>query len=121
MTRYIDSEELAKRITENIKADAPEEKELIEWCKDECIRQGYAMPAADVVPKSEVEYLKEHLKCGVRSTKKQEKKSKNCKQILHSINLICTILCAEKMKQRKEPRVRFLMNLNIYLWTVKYR
>lgn len=54
MPRYIDLEEFAKRITENIKPDAPEEKELIEWCKDECIRQGYAMPTADVAPKSEV-------------------------------------------------------------------
>lgn len=49
MARYIDLEEFAKRITENIKPDAPEEKELIEWCKDECIRQGYAMPTANVV------------------------------------------------------------------------
>ena len=58
MARYIDLEELAKRINKNIKAGTPEEKELIEWCKDECIRQGYAMPLADVVPKSEVEELK---------------------------------------------------------------
>ena len=61
MARYIDLEELAKRINENIKPDTPEENALIEWCKDECIRQGYAMPTADVVPRSEVEKLEEHI------------------------------------------------------------
>ena len=55
MPRYIDLEELEKRINDNIKPETPEEKALIEWCKDECIRQAYAMPRADVVPKSEVE------------------------------------------------------------------
>ena len=57
MARYIDLEELAKRINDNIKADPMDdisESALIEWCKDECIRQAYAMPTADVVPKSEV-------------------------------------------------------------------
>jgi hypothetical protein len=49
MSRYIDLEELEKRINENIKPETLEEKALIEWCKDECIRQGYAMPTADVV------------------------------------------------------------------------
>lgn len=49
MARYIDLEELERRIKEHIKAETPEEKPLLEWCKDECIRQGYAMPAADVV------------------------------------------------------------------------
>lgn len=57
MARYIDLEELVKRINDNIKPENLEEKALIEWCKDECIRQGYAMPIADVVPKSEVEEL----------------------------------------------------------------
>ena len=55
MARYIDLEEFAKRINDNIKADPMDdisESALIEWCKDECIRQGYAMPVADVVPKS---------------------------------------------------------------------
>ena len=49
MSRYIDLKELEKRINENIKPETLEEKALIEWCKDECIRQGYAMPTADVV------------------------------------------------------------------------
>lgn len=49
MSRYIDLEELEKRINENIKPETLEEKALIEWCKDEYIRQGYAMPTADVV------------------------------------------------------------------------
>ena len=53
MARYIDLEELERRIKEHIKAETPEEKALIEWCKDECIRQAYAMPTADVAPKSE--------------------------------------------------------------------
>lgn len=48
MARYIDAEELAKRITKYVKAESREEKELVEWCKDECIRQGYCMPTADV-------------------------------------------------------------------------
>lgn len=55
MSRYIDLEELEKRINVNIKPETLEEKALIEWCKDECIRQGYAMPTADVV---EVRYGK---------------------------------------------------------------
>lgn len=55
MARYIDLEELEKRINENIKPDTPEEKDLIEWCKDECIRQAYAMPTADVAPRAEVD------------------------------------------------------------------
>ena len=57
MARYIDLEELKRRIKEHIKAETPEEKALIEWCKDECIRQGYAMPVADVVPQSEGEWI----------------------------------------------------------------
>ena len=58
MARYIDLNELERRIKKYVKHETPEEKELIEWCKDECIRQGYVMPVADVVPKSEVENLK---------------------------------------------------------------
>ena len=50
MSRYIDLEELEKRINDNIKPETLEEKALIEWCKDECIRQGYAMPTANVAP-----------------------------------------------------------------------
>lgn len=49
MPRYIDLKELKKRINENIKPETHEEKALIEWCKDECIRQAYCMPTADVV------------------------------------------------------------------------
>lgn len=57
MERYIDLEELIKRIRDNVLSDdnaTPYEMDLVEWCKDECIRQGYAMPTADVAPKSEV-------------------------------------------------------------------
>ena len=60
MARYIDLEEFERRIKAHIKADPMDsisESALIEWCKDECIRQGYAMPTADVVPKSEVENI----------------------------------------------------------------
>ena len=49
MSRYIDLTEFTERIKKHIKPDNLEEKALIEWCKDECIRQGYAMPIADVV------------------------------------------------------------------------
>ena len=49
MSRYIDLTEFAERIKKHIKPETLEEKALIEWCKDECIRQGYAMPTADVV------------------------------------------------------------------------
>lgn len=54
MPRYIDLIELEKRITENIKPETLEERALLEWCKDECIRQAYCLPIADVAPKSEV-------------------------------------------------------------------
>ena len=61
MARYIDAEVLERRIKKNIKPEIPEEKAFLEWCKDECIRQAYAMPTADVVPKSEV-YNDDHRK-----------------------------------------------------------
>lgn len=51
MARYIDLEELEKRIKKYVKPEIPEEKAFVEYYKDECIRQAYAMPAADVVPK----------------------------------------------------------------------
>ena len=57
MARYIDLEELERRIKKYVKPEIPEEKAFVEYYKDECIRQGYAMPVADVVPKSEVERL----------------------------------------------------------------
>lgn len=53
MSRYIDLEELERRIKENVLisggGNTPYEVDLLEWCRDECIRQGYAMPTADVV------------------------------------------------------------------------
>ncbi len=53
MSRYIDLEELERRIKENVPTsgdgNTPYEVDLLDWCKDECIRQGYAMPTADVV------------------------------------------------------------------------
>jgi hypothetical protein len=54
MARYIDLEELERRIKKHVKPEIPEEKAFVEYYKDECIRQGYAMPTADVVPKTEV-------------------------------------------------------------------
>lgn len=44
MDEYINRRELAERIGKYVKSETPEEKELIEWCKDECIRQAYCMP-----------------------------------------------------------------------------
>lgn len=53
MSRYIDLEVLERRIKENVPiyggGNTPYEVDLLEWCRDECIRQGYAMPTADVV------------------------------------------------------------------------
>lgn len=48
MPRYINLEELAKTIKKYVKANAPEDKEPIDWCTDECIKLGYTMPPADV-------------------------------------------------------------------------
>lgn len=76
MARYIDLEEIVKRINDNIKPETLEEKALIEWCKDECIRQAYAMPKADVVPKSEVDKAIDDLK---RYVILNENISKKCK------------------------------------------
>lgn len=45
MSQYINLIELEKRINENIKPETIEEKALLEWCKDECIRQAHALPA----------------------------------------------------------------------------
>ena len=44
ITRYIDLVEFEQRIKKYVKAETPEQKELVEWCKDECIRQAYCMP-----------------------------------------------------------------------------
>lgn len=55
MPRYIDLEELERRINEYVKMPryaSYEQRETADWCKDECIRQAYCMPTADVVPKS---------------------------------------------------------------------
>jgi hypothetical protein len=49
MMEYINRRELAERIGKYVKPETPEEKELIEWCKDECIRQAYCMPFVDAV------------------------------------------------------------------------
>lgn len=59
MARYIDLEELERRIKKHVKPEIPEEKAFVEYYKDECIRQGYAMPTADVVPKTEVDKLEQ--------------------------------------------------------------
>lgn len=48
MSRYIDLEEFAKRIKKYVKPNTSEEKELIDWCTDECVRLGYAMLTTDV-------------------------------------------------------------------------
>lgn len=49
MDEYINRRELAERISKYVKSETPEEKELIEWCKDECIRQAYCMSTTDAV------------------------------------------------------------------------
>ena len=49
MARYIDLEEFERRINKYVKPTNRDEKELVEWCRDECIRQAYCMPTADVV------------------------------------------------------------------------
>ena len=49
MSRYIDLQEFEERIKKYIKPETLEEKALLEWCKDECIRQAYCMPTTDVV------------------------------------------------------------------------
>ena len=56
MPRYIDLEEFERRINENVKAPrywSYEQREVTEWCKDECIRQAYCM-LADVASRSEI-------------------------------------------------------------------
>jgi hypothetical protein len=70
MARYIDVIELEKRIKENIKPETLEEKALIEWCKDECIRQAFAIPfvndaliKADTVRKMQ-ERIKQYIDVG---------------------------------------------------------
>lgn len=45
MKKYIDRDEFAKRLNENVELTNPEEQE---WVKDECIRQAYAMPSVNV-------------------------------------------------------------------------
>lgn len=57
MPRYIDLEELVRRINKYVKPANQDEKELVEWCRDECIRQGYWLPTADVVPRAEYNEL----------------------------------------------------------------
>ena len=69
MERYIDLEELEKRIKKYVKPEIPEEKAFVDYYKDECIRQAYCMPTADVVPKSEVEELKGELAIAERHEK----------------------------------------------------
>ena len=49
MMEYINRRGLAERISKYVKSETPEEKELIEWCKDECIRQAYCMSTTDAV------------------------------------------------------------------------
>ena len=82
MARYIDLEELERRIKENVPTsgdgNTPYEVDLLEWCKDECIRQGYAMPTADVVPKSEVareifEEIESEIKLALESNRKAKR------------------------------------------------
>lgn len=61
MARYIDLEDFERRIKKYVKPEIPEEKAFVEYYKDECIRQAYCMPAADVVPKSEVKKHKDEI------------------------------------------------------------
>ena len=64
MARYIDVLELEKRIKENIKPETLEEKALIEWCKDECIRQAFAIPFVNdaLIRADTVQKMQERLK-----------------------------------------------------------
>ena len=48
MPRYIDLEKFERRIKKYVKPEIPEEKAFVKRYTDECIRQGYAMPTADV-------------------------------------------------------------------------
>lgn len=48
MPRYVDLDEFAKTIKKYIKPKTSEEKDLLEWCTDECIRLGYTRMAIDV-------------------------------------------------------------------------
>ena len=48
MARYIDLEKFERRIKKYVKPEIPEERAFVKWCRDECIKQGYAMPTADV-------------------------------------------------------------------------
>lgn len=57
MARYIDLEELERRINMYVKKpphSSREIKETTEWCKDECIRQAYCMPTANVAPRADI-------------------------------------------------------------------
>lgn len=49
MAKCVNLEELEKLIKENIKSETPEEEELVERCKDECIRLGHCMPFVNIV------------------------------------------------------------------------
>ena len=57
MARYIDLEELERRINMYVKKpphSSREIKETTEWCKDECIRQAYCMPTENVALRADV-------------------------------------------------------------------
>lgn len=67
MPRYIDAEELEKRINKYVKMGSYatyEQREVTDWCKDECIRQIHVMPTADVAEVKHGEWMKEG--CGLR-------------------------------------------------------
>lgn len=49
MLKVIYLEELEKLIKENIKSETPEDGELVEWCKDECIRLAHVLPSVNIV------------------------------------------------------------------------
>ena len=66
MDEYIKRKDLAESIKKNVKPPSystRSQRELVEWCKDECIRQAHCLPfVCDVVPKSEVDNWQE--RCG---------------------------------------------------------
>ena len=89
MSRYIDLEELERRIKENVTTsgagNTPYEVDLLDWCKDECIRQGYAMPTADVVEVVHARWIEEsslYVHCSICKTREYPRehnfKSKIC-------------------------------------------
>lgn len=59
MAEYIEREALRQQIERYVKFARLTNREEAEWVKDECIRQAYVIPTADVVPRAEYEVWKD--------------------------------------------------------------